>query len=259
MNDIINLEQIRRYNRVVRSWFTFTDGSKNDSLENVQKSALRIVMRYLNLTPTEVDQNQFFKMLERIGPQNSEALFSESQIHSKVWLGKTLIELKCNELDNVAILGGWYGHHPLFLRHCGVNYKQVVSFDKDSTCISDADFLNGPDLEQEFRFKAVTGDVFSLNLENYLLSLPNGNERELVFQTVICTSCEHLDLPKLLKLVPSGVLVALQGSDNKDYVGHDFAYRDLDDFKEKCNLSTLHYSGEISLGPDKRFMVVGRK
>jgi len=178
-----------------------------DKWENIRSelSKVKIGLDFLN-NVTEIMKVYNF---------NLDSL-SKGQLYSKIWLIKKLTEVNKN-LGSVFILGGWYGILAKLIIDSGLQISEVKSFDIDVECKPIA--LN---IVLSPKFDAITKDINELNFD---------------CDTIINTSCEHMDSSWFFK-IPQGILVVLQTT-NFEIPDHTSIVLDLVDYK--------------------RFMIIGSK
>jgi hypothetical protein len=173
--------------------------------------------------------------------------FSSGQIGSKIWLCEEL-ERTGWQSEKTYIYGGWYGITAFLLLSRGkFDVKKIVSIDLDEQCEPVADMLNEYWVWQEWKFKAITGDVG--------LIIPTGD-------LVINTSTEHFDDMNWFHNIPKGTRVAFQGN-NMPHYDHVVHSESLEDFISQYPLSDIIYTGSKEfVYPDwnfTRYMIVGTK
>jgi hypothetical protein len=176
--------------------------------------------------------------------------FSSGQIASKIWLCEQLENLFDN-IDLIWIYGGWIGMTAFLLKsRNNIKISNIRSYDIDPTCESIADMINENWVIDNWKFKAVTQDCNSLNLDY--------NRPDLV----INTSTEHFETREWWENIPKGTAVVLQGNDmlhNDHYINS----ASLDEFCNLYPMNELLYRGELKFQyPDwkfTRFMQIGIK
>lgn len=194
-------------------------------------------------------EDKFLKM-------NKDA-WSHGQITSKLWLCNKLehliIDKDCGSY-NIWIYGGWYGMTAFLLFTRGkMKINSIRSFDIESQCEKIADIVNNNWVIDEWRFKAFTEDVNDNMFDRY--AIPD---------MIINTSCEHMMENKWFDQIPSGIIVALQSTDQEhdDDEEHDLTYS-LVEMTNRYLLSSTWFKGEIDFEyPDKKFkryMIIGIK
>jgi len=192
--------------------------------------------------------------------------FSIGQLQSKEWVVEIMKDIRrIKQIDYGIIfnLCGWYGILPAMIWVKDVPFTVIRSFDIDEKCKKIADRINRTKLQDEWRFQAVTKDIFHLNFEddgNALYSYAK-DKWFMVHEkadTIINTSCEHTH-PSWFDNVPKGKIVILQSNDFIDGDGHVNCMTDLEEFKEVYPLTEMWYDGSMTFPKYKRFMLVGVK
>lgn len=191
-------------------------------------------------------------------------VFAQGQINSKEWLIKESSKIDL-PLGKTFVLGGWYGTLPAMMLESGLFPDAIFrSIDVDPKCAIIADTLNrDPWVLDGWQFKASTADMFDLdyNAIKHITHRFDGSFVELTENpdTLINTSCEHIDLPKWWKMLPVGTLVILQSNDFKDGDGHINCVDSLEEFKKQAPMLETYYEGVLELEKYNRFMLIGLK
>lgn len=195
-------------------------------------------------------------------PRMNKDAWSHGQITSKLWLCDHLEYLTMGLYrgptraltHNIWIYGGWYGMTAFLLLTRGkMGINSIRSFDIEPQCEKIADIVNNNWVVDEWKFKAFTEDVNDNLLERY----PTPN-------VIINTSCEHMMKNKWFEQIPSGMIVALQSTDQEhdDDEEHDLTHS-LAEMVERYPLSATWFKGEKEFEyPDKKFkryMLIGIK
>ncbi len=189
--------------------------------------------------------------------------FSRGQLQSKIWLVDELKKLNL-ELGTVFLCAGWYATLATMLFENNINLKKVRSFDIDATCASVAERFNKPWEMDEWKFKASTADINSLNYKKtaYTVKKPDGSDCELtdIPDTIINTSCEHIDnFSDWYDKIPEGKLVILQTNNYFEITDHVNCSQSLIDFEKQTPMGRCLFQGELDLAKYKRFMRIGYK
>lgn len=174
-----------------------------------------------------------------------------NQISGKRWLVETLAAHVENNIENILLLGGWYGvlaslllDHPAFAR------THVSSLDIDPSCEAVARSLNRSWVNQG-RFDALTADMFDFDYRAWEQS-----ENAII----VNTSCEHIaDFGKWFDSIPAGTQLVLQSNDYFSCDEHVNCVDSLQDFEQQAPLSELRFSGALKLNKYTRFMLLGIK
>lgn len=190
--------------------------------------------------------------------------FSKGQLDSKNWLTTELSRLNL-DLGTVWILCGWIGTLAYLISQGTVrlNYRHIRSFDVDARCTPLAEVLNKAALIDNWQFKASTLDVNTINYVNYKFPTVKSNGDTQYIQesanTVINTSCDHMDSNVWWERIPNDMLVILQNNNFVEKEEHVNNVSSLLEFKERYPMSELLYSGELDCGLYTRYMLIGRK
>jgi hypothetical protein len=188
--------------------------------------------------------------------------FSQGQLDSKTWLIDKVRDLGL-DLGRTWTLCGWYGTlaYLMFLRREEIRFDCIRSFDIDQNCAWLADTMNRPNVINGWKFKATTMDVNDIYYDEFkfVTKKYDGTSQEVLesVDTVINTSCDHMDRNRWFERIPQGKLVILQ---NNDFVRDDHVNNVLSikEFKKKYPLGTILYEGELDCKVYRRFMLIGR-
>ncbi len=170
--------------------------------------------------------------------------FWSGQIKSKEWLITELESLNV-PASTIEIHGGWVGVLASMLFQSKVPVQHIVSVDIDPLVKHVAEEMNRLE-HSDGLFRAETGDMVN---------------RIVATNIVINTSFEHITQEQYnvwLDKKFDDQLIVLQ-SNNYDIEEHVRIAKDLDEFKEQANLSTIKFIGELDLPMYKRFMIIGCK
>ncbi len=184
------------------------------------------------------------KVIDRHPDANIGTAFNHKQVACKMWARDRLFESWGGALDEIWIVGGWYGIlAAMLLEDPRFRIGGIESSDIDPAVATIAQTLNGT---HAGRFTAVTADMYALDY--------HGRRPDLV----VNTSCEHIpDLRAWLCLLPEGTPVLLQSNDYFSAATHINCVESLDAFKAMAALSSLDYSGELPQKKYTRFMLIG--
>jgi hypothetical protein len=252
MNKIENHEYLYHYNQLILSWINKAPN------EDELKLIARIFKRVLDIFPSGEDRETLLSALKLFPLDLAERVFSDSQLRSKKWLTDILQECCVNSLGNVYILGGWCGLTNRFLRSGDkFNIKNVYSLDLDTSIQKLGDTLNSKEFKQR-TYKSIIKDVRDLNYLEDSLELHDNLEKTTYCDSIINTSCEHMD-ESWINSAPTGVLVIAQSNNDKSVPEHEYCSDNLNHFKKRLDLDRVIYSGELELSSYKRFMVIGYK
>jgi len=201
------------------------------------------------------------KKLENKNIQFAVDCMSRGQLKSKIWLIEQLTKLDL-DLGCVFLCAGWYATLATMIFESGITVKKIRSFDLDPSCKAIAEIFNSRWVKDEWKFKAVTKDIFDINfrLEEYQLTNSKGDIVDTwdVPDTVINTSCEHIeDFENWYAKIPEGVLVILQTNDFVSVQDHVNCSLNLHEFSNQTPMSECLFSEELDLGNYRRFMRIG--
>jgi hypothetical protein len=174
-------------------------------------------------------------------PMRTLDCFWQGQMKSKDWLCKELRK-HIHKFVSVDIHGGWNGVLASMLFQSGVPIDSIRSVDIDPSCEPIANMMNKLE-EMHGKFRAVTADMCDIRSDA---------------DVIINTSCEHITQDQYelwLSGMPHNSLLVLQ-SNNYDIPEHIRISKDLEEFKQQCNIKVL-WAGELELPLYKRFMVIG--
>jgi hypothetical protein len=161
--------------------------------------------------------------------------FSVAQMQSKLWLVERLERVleenhPTDDPYRIWILAGWYGLTNLILRTRNkLPIMEVRSFDIDPQCETIADSINNLWVYRGWEFKAVTGDINTLEYH------PRPD-------IVINSSCEHMKEFTWWYNIPEGTIVCLQGSDMDD-PDHWMPFKSTKELMESFPLQEVWYDG----------------
>jgi hypothetical protein len=199
--------------------------------------------------------------------------FSKGQVTSKVWLVETLQKLIHHRtvLDNIVIIGGWYGHLTHYLKdkvafnnfynidpdvksgYIGKNYfNSHLSFRYIPSCTTieqvDLDPVQGYNIPLgEFD---VDGDEYKFVIDDYDYVNPD---------LIINTSCEHMTTA-WFDNIPAGKMIALQTNNLVDISpDHINCIASIADLEVKYPMTKVLFQGELDINVGKRYMKIGIK
>jgi len=173
-----------------------------------------------------------------------------SQSQSKLWLTEEIIKLNLN-LDQVALLGGWFAHiiTPLLIENARAGLVVNFEMDRDAKDLS-YKFNNHYSITQ--RFKAVE--------KNVMLKKLNPRDK-YKFNLIINTSCEHMFPMSYFKEMNKNdnYVYALQSTDDEQYDDHINCVKDENELAEQANIKQIYFKGSKVLENGMtRFMVIGK-
>jgi len=190
--------------------------------------------------------------------------FSKGQLDSKNWLLTELCRLNVN-LGNVWTLCGWVGTLAYLMAHGNnrLNYNHVRSFDIDARCTPLAEVLNKSSVIDNWHFKASTLDVNTIHYTNFKFHTIKSNGAIQYVQesadTVINTSCDHMDNNTWWERIPDNMLVVLQNNNFVEKDEHVNIVQSLDEFELKYPMREVLYKGQLDCGLYTRYMLIGKK
>ena len=203
----------------------------------------------------------------RNASDNCNADFTDAlswgQLKSKRWLVDELT--KCNvELRTVFILGGLYGTLASMLFNSDMVIHYIRSFDLDENCQPIADKVNNTQVQNNWRFKAITEDMFNINYDAHTWSTWSAKNNRNSFpitdrpDTIINTSCEHInDFDNWYDMIPKGKLLILQNNNYFDLPEHVNCVDSLNTFAKQTPMYEVLFEGTLELTKYKRYMKIG--
>jgi hypothetical protein len=166
--------------------------------------------------------------------------FWSSQIESKKWL----LECIPDDVNSIAIFGGWYGIMAQFIAERFPNVE-ILTTDIDSDCQSVFNQINTNN---------------AINFRRHDMS--NGMHTFMPFpDLVINTSSEHVTqevYDAWWDLIPTRTKYIVQGN-NLDNPEHIRIADNLEEFLNINNIKEPEYAGMLKCGHFYRYMAVGRK
>jgi hypothetical protein len=166
--------------------------------------------------------------------------FWSSQIESKKWL----LECIPDDVNSIAIFGGWYGIMAQFIAERFPNVE-ILTTDIDSDCQSVFNQINTNN---------------AINFRRHDMS--NGMHTFMPFpDLVINTSSEHVTqevYDAWWNLIPERTKYIVQGN-NLDNPEHIRIADNLEEFLNINNIKEPEYAGMLKCGHFYRYMAVGRK
>ena len=190
---------------------------------------------------------------------------SQGQLKSKMWLIQELQALNI-KLGTVFLCAGWYGILATLLFEHDFDITAIRSFDIDPSVASIAEKFNLPWFSDNWKFKAITGDIHDINFESHSWTSWSAKNNRFSYpitespDTIINTSCEHIEnFEAWYASIPSNKLLVLQSNDFVDVQEHVNTSSDLDSFADKTPMAEVLYSGKLNLTAYNRFMRIGRK
>jgi hypothetical protein len=194
-----------------------------------------------------------------------EDSFSRGQLQSKLWLVNELKKLNL-DLGTVFLCAGWYAILATMIFESKLKVDKIRSFDIDPSCVDIAEVFNKPWFTREWRFKAITQDITTIDYnEHTWQSWSTANNRMSypitdIPNTIINTSCEHIDpFDEWYNKIPMGKLLVLQANNFVEVDEHINTYSNLSQFDSAVPMSRVLYAGELELEKYTRYMKIGYK
>lgn len=189
---------------------------------------------------------------------------SHGQLQSKAWATTELVKAKKN-IGMTYIMGGWLGMlGPLLFSESKLKINKIRSFDIDPSCEPIADQINIEHVITDWRYKAVTKDMFEIDLVQHMyeIPLPGRGAAQMCEtpDTIINTSCDHIeDFPKWWEMIPKGKLVLIQNNNFKH--GSDETHLNtvdnIEQMLEQAPVSRILFEGFRDFAKYRRFMMIG--
>lgn len=198
-------------------------------------------------------------------PDFSKDCISKGQLDSKDWLITEASKLNL-KFGTVFLCAGWYATLATLLLESNISIDKIRSFDIDPSCAKIADTINRPWVMDNWKFKAITDDILSINYDTHSWQVwSNANNRmskPIVDSptTIINTSCEHIaNFSNWYNKIPARKLVILQTNNYKEIIDHVNCSDSLDEFTKITPMSSVLFSGELVLEKYTRYMRIGIK
>lgn len=189
--------------------------------------------------------------------------FSIGQLESKKWVIEILEGLNLS-LGTTFVLCGWYGILSAMLLYSNLDLKKVRSFDTDENCYKIADSINQTNYNDNWKFKAITEDIFNIDFERHMWSMWSSSNNRMCYpitdspDTIINTSCEHTS-DHWYEKIPEGKLVVLQSNNFIEIKEHVNCVFSLDEMIDQYEMNKIFFSGEKKLEKYSRYTLVGIK
>jgi len=212
--------------------------------ETVYKNALEIIKNIYEESKYNPDKDLYrsFDILNSI---------NENQFASKEWLAEKLIpHLDFEKLENIIILGSWYGLTGVILRDHIPEKVKIFNVDCDPETEKFGKQLIGKNKKYENNFYRVedAGEYYF--------------DRTEMFQVIINTSCEHMDqddINLITHMKAKNSIVCFQSNNYHEVQSHINTYNSLDEFVDSLNLVRVLHKEELKApnGNYDRYMVIG--
>lgn len=174
------------------------------------------------------------------------------QLESKSWLVNTLSVCLPQSSVNIYIFGGWTGILAnMILQDERINIIKIRSIDIDPWCELVADSVNKIYEMDDWKFKAVTGDMSTYQYQT-----------DIIPHVVINTSTEHVSqsvYDEWYQKIPSGTLVVVQGNNFFSCNEHIRCSENLENFIKINHVVNPIYSSSLPTDMYDRFMCIWRK
>ena len=260
-----NTTQYQIDNRSARFDYYFELLKDSDNLD------IRKVLDLLNLIEPDPLCFSLLNLILQYGASQSVVdAFSKGQVTSKVWLTETLQKLvnPNTTLDNVLLIGGWYGHLTHYFKN-RISYNKIYNVDPHefNTCVGHEFFnLNS----ENFIPSSTVIERVEVNSQGYVIPIGRYNkENDFHFEItdyttvmpdlIVNTSCEHIS-DDWYKRVPYGKMVAIQTNNLFGMADDHFnCIEKQTDMDNKYPMNKVLFQGELDINVGKRFMKIGIK
>ena len=215
------------------------------------------------------DTNALYRILKLQGASNIISItkkhdlgdaLSRGQLLSKKWLIEQVTNM---DLGIVWLCAGWYATLATMMFEANLNVNSIFSFDIDNTCAKIAEDCNKPWLINNWRFKATTADIYNLDYDTgkFTTKKPDGEETlRRKPNTVINTSCEHIDPIYWANRIPKGIRIIAQSNNMKHIKEHQHCVNSVEELLQQIKITNIEFAGSLPLpGGYTRFMVIGYK
>lgn len=259
-NETVNLYRTAIVNKNIRSIFKIL-GSESEDLRKVIVDSNNWKIWPLLEQYTDTQFIAAFKSFYINNVTIDKDSFSRGQLQSKLWLIDELSKLQ-KDLGLVYLCAGWYATLATMLFESDISIKAIRSFDIDEQCRSVAETFNKPWVMDNWKFKASTKDINTIdfNKHTYEVLRSNGTVCELTDSpdTIINTSCEHIEnFSTWYSKLPEGKLLVMQANNFVEIDEHINTYSNLTQFDTALPMSNVLYLGELKLEKYTRYMKIG--
>lgn len=162
--------------------------------------------------------------------------------NSKEWLSKEL--LKVHSPQNTLILGSWYA---TILPYLLYNNNKFTCVDIDPSVKRLSDIFNN----RLYDINPV--ETISMDAKVFLNCSDMG-----IYDTVINTSCEHMNFDMSEVIHDENAVYAFQSNDYFSNSEHINCKHSLEEFVVSTGLKNIMYTGEMKMRKYTRFMVIGK-
>ena len=189
---------------------------------------------------------------------------ARGQLESKKWLVDELKNIQNLKLGKVCLSAGWYATVIPLIVEADIEFELVRSFDIDPLVWKIAEEINKDLVMDNWKFKAQTADIHSLNYRNTkyttIKSDTSVENMKTAFDTIVNTSCEHIEgFDNWYSKIPNGKLLILQSNNYFEIEEHVNCSHDLEDFSQSTPMSQVLFEGELQLEKYIRYMKIGYK
>ena len=204
------------------------------------------------------------RAIERFPDAPWKDALAHGQLQSKAWAATELANIT-SELGMAYIVAGWLGTlMPFLMAEPRLTIRKIRSFDIDPRCEPVADQLNIEYVIDDWRYKAITKDMFEIDYQEHHYTIPGENGSAMMVESpdiIINTSCDHIgDFRRWWRLIPSGKLVVLQNNNFRDGgADHINTVDSLEQLLAQAPMAAVAYSGCREFAQYRRFMVIGTK
>ena len=225
--------------------------------ENIN-SLWRVLEKYTN--------SSLIRPLKKLVHQENFDLdcISRGQLESKKWIIDELKQINNLHLGNVCLCAGWYATIVPLLVESNINFDSIRSFDIDSSVWQIAEEINKELVMDKWKFKSQTADIHSLDYKSTkyttIKSDTSVENMKTVFDTIINTSCEHINnFAFWYNKIPKGKLLILQSNNYFEIDEHVNCSKNLEEFSQSAPMTKILFEGELKLEKYVRFMKIGYK
>jgi len=174
----------------------------------------------------------------------------ENQLAGKEWLVSQIKNYLPDRVNNIAVLGSWYGSISFMLRELLGEDVHIHNIDSDQYAARYGKDLGRNIAGKRTYFKAHDAADFILDIE--------GAD---TFDIIINTSCEHMeqeDIDLILNLKHPSTLICFQSNNYDSIQSHINTKQSLNEFIESLNLSHVYFTDEKEFPEYNRYMVIGK-
>ena len=215
--------------------------------EQIYKASLKVIEQIY--TDSKYDKDiDLYRSFDIINATN------DAQMESKEWLVKELVPFLTPEyieygLNQILVLGSWYGITGMILRN-HIDHDVVIrNVDSDPMCERLSWFLTSIDpMYENNRFNTCDAAEYYFDRTDH-------------FQVIINTSCEHMDqedIDLIIATKPKETIVCFQSNNFHKEPEHVNTHNSIEEFEQSLNLTRVFYSGTLKPSDEyERYMVIG--